>query len=170
MDDAEVAEVLALISALDPYGEKIEVSDLVVDAWTLALGDVDGNLAKRAVIEHYRATRNRISIADVISGAGEIFVRDRVALRHDALLARRESDRQALPPAAPTRDRTRDIAALLAEHRNWPAVGDLSMRRRQAAWHPALEDAYRRAVQAHVAQERRDDPDRGSRQTDQDPL
>jgi hypothetical protein len=155
MDDAEVAEVLALVAALDPYS--LEVDDTIVDAWTLALPDVDGNHAKRAVIEHYRETGKRISIADVITRSREIEIRDRTALRHEALRQRRETDRAALPAPAPRRDRIQDVAGLLAQHRNWSPVGDLSVRRKQASWSPALEQAYRRAVAAKAAEERESD-------------
>jgi hypothetical protein len=156
MDDAETAELLAMIAALDPYGEKIPVDDNQVDAWALALGDVDPNFAKRAAIEHYRTTGKRISIADVIEGARAVEARDRAELRAGQLRIRHQADLAALPAPAETRDRTRDIAALLAEHRNWDPIGDLGTRRRQAAWSPELAQAYAKARRAKRSQERID--------------
>lgn len=155
MDDAETAEVLALVAALDPFGEKIPVDDVQVDAWTLALSEVDGDLAKRAVINWYRTTGRRISIADVISGAKDVETIDRAALRAEQLRQRHLADQAALPPAGEARDRIRDIAGLLAQHRNWPLVGDLATRRKQASWSPALQRAYRQAL-ADKAREQSD--------------
>jgi hypothetical protein len=159
MDDADAAEALSLAAALDPYGDRWEITDTLVDAWTLAMPDVDADLAKRAVIAHYRQTTKRIGIADVIAGADRLAASDRAAQRHQEIELRKAADRAALPAAGPTRDRTADIAALLAKHRNWDPVGHLPTRRKQASWHPDLERAYRRAVRRQAAQEVGDAPD-----------
>lgn len=161
MDDADAAEVLALTIALDPYGygnPEGPALDALIDAWTLAMPDVDADLAKRAVIAHYRASGKRISVADVVTGAEAVASQDRAVRRRREVEQRREADRAALPPAGQRRDRTADIAALLARHRNWDPIGDLATRRRQAAWSPALERAYREALRAKIRQERTDEP------------
>jgi hypothetical protein len=154
VDDAEAAEVVALIAAYDPY-QRLKVTDVIVVAWALALQDVDGRLAQRAVIKFYTEVSDRpMSVADVIRGAAEIGRSDAARRRRAEIEQRRATDRAAIPPPAPTRDRTADLAGLLAEHRNWSPIGDLGTRRKQARWSPALAEAYRRATRAAAAQRR----------------
>lgn len=166
MDDADAAEVVALVIGMDPYrygfrgdaGDEVAINDMI-DIWTRAMPDVDGRLALRAVVAHYRSSSKRIAISDVIEGAAKADKQDRAACRAQEIEQRKAADQAALPPGGPTRDRTRDLATLLAPHRRWSLVGDLSMRRRQASWHPQLEQAYRRAVAAQREAETVDPPE-----------
>lgn len=149
MDDVEAAEVLALAIALDPYGygnPEGPALDILIDAWALAMPDVDADLAKRAVVAHYRSNPKRIAVSDVITGAGQVAAADRADQRHAEVTARRSSDRAALPSARPTTDRTRDLETLIGPLRNWSVDGDLALRRRQARWNPDLKQKYRDAL------------------------
>jgi hypothetical protein len=170
MDGAETSRVLTIAAALDPYGW--ELTDEIVMAWAVALQPLDAVWAQRAVLEHYRRTEKRVSIAAIIALAGELEAAEHGKTLAEARAERRREDREAVREIVaaqgepqPARDRTRDIQALIASHRNWSTVGDLATRRKQARWNPDLERRYREALVASARERPSDTPDSSGTQT-----
>lgn len=158
MDAADVAEVLTLIAALDPYGQR-EASRATIAAWSLVLEDEDLDLrtAMQAVKEFHHEEQGRpMAVADLVRIGREVAARERGREVHEAWLRRRAEERaegekrraaiEAAGGPAPTRDRTADIHALIEQHRNWSVTGDLAVRRKQARWNPELKQRYEQAL------------------------
>lgn len=80
MDKPEVVLLLTLAGTYDYR----KVGDADVEAWHLALHDVDFDDAKAAVVAHYRATRDRLMPADVRQGVKAIREERKRAERHEA--------------------------------------------------------------------------------------
>lgn len=165
MDDAEAAEIVAMVAAFDPY-QRFRVTNVIIDAWAVALRDVDARAAQRAVVRFYRETVDRpLAVGDVVRLSREIAAEDAAWERHQEIEARRADDRAAVQQAieaAPRRDRRADIAALLDRHRNWSATGHLGTRRAQARWSGGeLRDKYEKALIETARQDQSDSPDNG---------
>jgi hypothetical protein len=164
MDDAEAAEIVAMIAAFDPY-QRFKVSNVIIDAWAVALADVDAGAAQRAVVRFYREVVDRpLAVGDVVRLSREIAAEDAAWRRHEQIEARRTADREAVQSAiepAPRRDRRADIAALIARHRNWSPTGHLGTRRAQARWNPDLRGKYEEALIETARRENPDTPEAG---------
>lgn len=65
MTKTEIAQLLTIVAGFDHF---IVPSEVNVEAWHLALGHVDYQLAQRAVIAHYASPEGRksITVADIL--------------------------------------------------------------------------------------------------------
>lgn len=64
MNDIEVSELLAKVSALDPYAPAGD--ERVLKIWTATLHDIPAAFAVQVLVNHYRNTRETIAPADIV--------------------------------------------------------------------------------------------------------
>lgn len=66
------AEVHALLVLCRGFDNRKQIDDLTVSAWLGALADAEPEDAQRAVVEHYRETKEFITVSDILAGARRI--------------------------------------------------------------------------------------------------
>lgn len=117
MTPADIARVLAKAAAFDSR----TVGEADILAWFEALGDLDVDDALAAVTRHYRESTDWLKPAHVRRIVGEIARERRRAVRERAEL---EAQQREAIERGPARDRSADVAALLAQVRTELPPGD----------------------------------------------
>jgi hypothetical protein len=110
-------EVVLLLTLAGTYDYR-KVGDADVEAWHLALDDIDFDYAKAAVVAHYRNTRDRLMPADVRQGVKAIKDERRRAEKHAtrALPSRFEEDLGRDIAAERGQATVREVLAQFTDH------------------------------------------------------
>jgi hypothetical protein len=139
MTPTDISKILAKAAAFDQR----TVGDADILAWLEALGDLDPADALAAVTCHYQRSEERLKPVHVIAGVAEI---RRERRRRDRERRESEAAGRALTAAAKVRDRSADVAALVARARVDLPPGRLDVFRRPE-WVAAERDQrWERAV------------------------
>ena len=165
MDRTQTAKTLTVAMQLDSYG--LSITPDMIEAWAMALSDVDFGYAQRAIMEHYRDQTRRVAVADIVRLSKEIEQRDR-----DALAAERRDRKLQAELAAPREDgfvpvSSERLREILAPYEGkWSKTGDPNMRRQQdARWGgnfaAVIEEIRRRGEQSASPEEDLDDSNGG---------
>lgn len=173
MNVSEVAQVITMIAAYDPYQRKAEDPERArqemiaqARAWQMAIQhsapDLTAESAAQAVVRYHAEVSGRpMAVADLIRIGQQIQTAVEARARREELAARHRLPPGERPQPRNVRDRSEDVRALVAglveQHGNWDQVGDIRTRQSQAARHPELAAKYHDAKVAKtmaIARER----------------